>query len=251
MRNPVFTAAASPLILHIETGTAVCSVALSQGEKLISLRENTEGMLHAKLLAVFIEEILREQQLSISQLDAVAVSEGPGSYTGLRVGVSTAKGLCYGAQKPLIAVGSLQALAMLAIERQLLPAPEACIIPMIDARRMEVYTAQFSPTGEQLSAIEAKIINECSFSELLVKQPILFTGDGADKCKTVITHPHAHFVPLQASASGMIPPALKAFARRQFVDTAYFEPFYLKDFVAKTAKKMILGVKVGKIVWNP
>ena len=227
------------LILHIETGTAVCSVALSRGEKLIALRENTEGMLHAKLLAVFIEEILREQKITISQLDAISVSEGPGSYTGLRVGVSTAKGLCYGAHKPLIAVGSLHSLALLAISRQLLPAPEACIIPMIDARRMEVYTAQFSPTGEPLSAIEAKIIDPFSFAEILEKQPVLFVGDGAEKCKSVITHPNAHFVPLQASAAGMLQPALKALAQQQFVDTAYFEPFYLKDFVVKSKKSSI------------
>ncbi|MDR0295611.1 MAG: tRNA (adenosine(37)-N6)-threonylcarbamoyltransferase complex dimerization subunit type 1 TsaB [Prevotellaceae bacterium] len=223
----------APLILHIETGTAVCSVALSHEEKLIALRENTEGMLHAKLLAVFIEEILSEQQLSISQLDAISVSEGPGSYTGLRVGVSTAKGLCYGAHKPLIAVGSLQSLAMLAIARQLLPTPEACIIPMIDARRMEVYTTQFSHIGERVSAIEAKVIDTFSFTEILEKQSVLFIGDGAEKCKAVITHPHAHFMPLQASASGMILPALKAFVQQQFVNTAYFEPFYLKDFVVK------------------
>ena len=222
-----------PIILHLETGTAVCSVALSHGESLLSLRENTEGMLHAKLLAVFIDEILREQQINIHQLDAISVSEGPGSYTGLRVGVSTAKGLCFGAHKPLIAVSSLQSLAMLAINRQLLPAPETCIIPMIDARRMEVYTAQFNPKGEQLSAIEAKIIDEVSFVELLEKQPVLFIGDGAKKCQTVITHPQAHFVSLQASAAGMILPALKTFAQQQFVDTAYFEPFYLKDFVIK------------------
>jgi len=240
MENLVSPVAASPLILHIETGTSVCSVALSQGERLISLRENTEGMLHAKLLAVFIEEILREQQLNIGQLDAVSVSEGPGSYTGLRVGVSTAKGLCYGAHKPLIAVGSLQSLAMLAIARQLLPAPEACIIPMIDARRMEVYTAQFNPAGEQLSNIEAKIIDENSFNELLEKQPVLFIGDGAEKCEAIIRHPHAHFVYLQSSASGMILPALKAFARQQFVDTAYFEPFYLKDFVVKPSQKIYI-----------
>jgi tRNA threonylcarbamoyladenosine biosynthesis protein TsaB len=202
----------------------------------MALRENAEGMQHAKLLAVFIEEILLEQRLNINQLDAVSVSEGPGSYTGLRVGVSTAKGLCYGAHKPLIAVGSLQSLAMLAIARQLLPAPDACIIPMIDARRMEVYTAQFSSAGERLSPIEAKIIDAAGFADILEKQPVLFIGDGAEKCKDVIIHPHAYFVPLQASASGMILPALSAFVQQQFVDTAYFEPFYLKDFVIKPAK---------------
>ncbi len=229
----------APLILHIETGTAVCSVALSRDTQLLALRENTEGMLHAKLLAVFIDEILKEQQISIRTLDAIAVSEGPGSYTGLRVGVSTAKGLCYGTGKPLIAINSLHSLAMSAVSHQLLPTPDTCIVPMIDARRMEVYTAQFDPDGTQLSAIEAKIIDDSSFFDLLEKQPVLFIGDGAEKCRPVITHPNAHFTPLQASASGMILPALKAYKLHQFVDVAYFEPFYLKDFVAIPSKKKL------------
>ncbi len=230
-----------PYILHIESGTDVCSVALSRGKQLLSLRENKEGKSHAQLLAVFIDELLREQQLHINDIDAVAVSEGPGSYTGLRVGVSTAKGLCYGAQKPLIAVSSLQSLASLAIEQELLPSPTVLVAPMIDARRMEVYTALFNASAQQINPTEAKIIDENSFNELLAQQALLFVGNGADKCRTALTHPNAHFASLQASAKGMIKPALERFNRQEFVDVAYFEPFYLKDFVAIPAKKNILG----------
>ena len=223
----------APLILHIETSTAVCSVALSQGLQLLALKEDSEGRNHARQLAVFIDEILKEQQFSVSQLDAVSVSEGPGSYTGLRVGVSTAKGICYGAQKPLIAVNSLQSLACLAIENHLLPTDDCLIVPMIDARRMEVYTAVFDAFGKTVHATEAKIIDVDSFHALLAKHKLVFLGDGAEKCSNIIIDENAVFIALQASASGMIKPALAAFTRRKFVDTAYFEPFYLKDFVIK------------------
>ncbi len=237
---PPFTLHPSPLILHLET-TAVCSVALSQGAQLLSLRENKDGKSHAQLLAVFIDDILHEQQVSIAGLDAVAVSEGPGSYTGLRVGVSTAKGLCFGAQKPLIAVSSLQSLAALAINKQLLPAPDALIAPMIDARRMEVYTALFNAQGEQTSSTEAKIIDNNSFDTVLNQYPVLFIGDGAEKCSEIITHPNAHFSTLAASAEGMIQPALTKFQQQKLVDVAYFEPFYLKDFIAIPSKKNLLN----------
>ncbi len=238
---PPFTLHPSPLILHLETGTAVCSVALSQGEQLLSLRENKDRKSHAQLLAVFIDDILREQQLTVAGLDAVAVSEGPGSYTGLRVGVSTAKGLCFGAQKPLIAVSSLQSLAALALKKQLLPAPDALIAPMIDARRMEVYTAVFNAQGEQTVPTEAKIIDENSFDAVLNQHPVLFIGDGANKCRETITHPNAHFSTLTASAEGMIQPALHKFHLQQLENVAYFEPFYLKDFVAIPSRKNLLN----------
>jgi tRNA threonylcarbamoyladenosine biosynthesis protein TsaB len=231
----------TPLILHIETGTAVCSAALSHGDTLLGIKENDEGRTHAQLLAVFIDTLLREQHCITNDLAAVAVSEGPGSYTGLRVGVSTAKGICYGSQKPLIAVNSLQSLAFLAIEKGLLPAPDALIAPMIDARRMEVYTALFNAEGEQCSPTAAKIIDENSFSDFLSQHHLLFVGDGVEKCRTVLAHPHAHFAPLHASAAGMIKPATRAFAQQQFADAAYFEPFYLKDFVAIPPKKSIIN----------
>ena len=232
--------ARTPLILHIETGTAVCSAALSLGDALLAIKENDEGRTHAQLLAVFIDALLREQHCTTNDLAAVTVSEGPGSYTGLRVGVSTAKGICYGSQKPLIAVNSLQSLAFLAIEKQLLPAPDALIVPMIDARRMEVYTAIFDANGEQRAPTTAKIIDEYSFAEILSQHHLLFVGDGAGKCRAVLSHPHAHFAPLHASAAGMIKHAAGAFARQQFADAAYFEPFYLKDFVAIPPKQQLM-----------
>jgi tRNA threonylcarbamoyladenosine biosynthesis protein TsaB len=170
-------------------------------------------------------------------LDAVAVSEGPGSYTGLRVGVSTAKGICFGAQKPLIAVNSLLSLARLVIDRNALPAPDCLIAPMIDARRMEVYTALFDAQGNRLSDITAEIIDEKSFAGTLAQQPVLFIGDGAEKCKKFLQHPNALFAEVTATAAGMLHPALDAFAQKKFVDVAYFEPFYLKDFVATTTRK--------------
>ena len=232
--------ARTPLILHIETGTAVCSVALSQGDTLLAIKENDEGRAHAQLLAVFIDALLREQHYTANDLAAVAVSEGPGSYTGLRVGVSTAKGICYGSQKPLIAVNSLQSLACLAVENGLLPAPDALVAPMIDARRMEVYTAIFDAKGNQLTPTSAKIIDENSFADFLPQHHLLFVGDGAEKCRTMLTHPHAHFAPLHTSAAGMIKRAARAFDQQQFGDNAYFEPFYLKDFVAIPPKKNLL-----------
>jgi tRNA threonylcarbamoyladenosine biosynthesis protein TsaB len=230
----------SPLILHIETGTDVCSAALSQGNTLLAIKENDEGRTHAQLLAVFIDTLFREQYCTANDIAAVAVSEGPGSYTGLRVGVSTAKGICYGCRKPLIAVNSLQSLAFLAIEKGLLPVSGALLAPMIDARRMEVYTALFDANGKQYTPTVAKIIDENSFADVLSQHHVLFVGDGAGKCRAALTHPHAHFAPLHASAAGMIQPAANAFAQQQFVDAAYFEPLYLKDFVAIPSKKNLL-----------
>ena len=227
-----------PLILHIETSTAVCSAALSRGAALLSLKEDTEGRSHARLLSVFIDEILHEQHIEAKQLDAVSVVEGPGSYTGLRVGVSTAKGICYGIQKPLIAVKSLQSLAELAIHKALLPDSNSLIAPMIDARRMEVYTALFDNSGNMVRHTEAIIINEQSFEKELEEHHIVFVGDGAEKCRSLLNHRNALFTTLNASATGMVKIALTAFAAQKFVDTAYFEPYYLKDFVATQAKKL-------------
>jgi tRNA threonylcarbamoyladenosine biosynthesis protein TsaB len=228
------------LLLFIETGTAVCSVALAHNTQIVALRENSDGRAHAQLVAPFIDEILREQTITVSDLDAIVISAGPGSYTGLRVGVSTAKGICFGAQKPLIAVNSLLSLACLAIGAHALPSPQCLIAPMIDARRMEVYTALFDAQGNQRSAVTAEIIHEKSFAEILEKQPVLFVGDGAGKCRALLQHPNAFFADVAASATGMLVPATAAFAQKQFVDAAYFEPLYLKNFVATTAKKKII-----------
>ena len=239
-------------ILLIETSTAVLSVALSENGTVVASRECHEPRLQASLTAPLVKEVLDSKGLAVRDCDAICVGKGPGSYTGLRVGVSTAKGLAFGAGLPLIAIGSLDILAQAAIDGN------HTVIPMIDARRMEVYTAVFSPDGEQLSPVEAKIIGPDSFAEYLEKGPVLFIGgpdsfaeylekgpvlfigDGALKCKDVITHPNASFKEAWPLASNMATLAEKAFNEDRFEDLAYFEPFYLKDFVATVSRKSIL-----------
>jgi tRNA threonylcarbamoyladenosine biosynthesis protein TsaB len=225
-----------PKILNIESGTSVCSVALSQDKQIIALRESDGEFAHAAKLSVFIDELLTSENLNVSDLDAIAVSEGPGSYTGLRIGVSTAKGLCFGANKPLIAAGSLQSLAKLAAEKTKLLS-ETLLIPMIDARRMEVYTALFDSNASMINQISAQTVNENTYAELLETNKIIFFGNGAEKCKSIINSPNAIFVDIKASAKGMIDIAVEKFNNSDFVDIAYFEPFYLKDFVVTTSKK--------------
>lgn len=223
-------------IILIETSTALCSVALAEDGIIASYRESSAPKAHASLTAVFIDEMLRERGLTVSDCDAVCVSMGPGSYTGLRVGVSTAKGLCFGAGLPLLAVGTLDTLVA-----QASVSPYRYIIPMIDARRMEVYTAVFetSEAGStrQITATAPAIIDESSFSEQLAQGPCLFIGDGAGKCADVIQHPNAHFEQCWPKASSMLAPALEAFRSGDFKDVAYFEPFYLKEFVATVSRK--------------
>ncbi len=223
-----------PLILNIETGTEVCSVALAKDKQLLALVESSDGMEHGRLLSPFIEKVLNEQKITPNELDAIAVSEGPGSYTGLRIGVATAKGICYGANKPLIAINSLQSLAMIAAEQN---QKVDLLCPMIDARRMEVYTALFDLNGSFANDVSAQIIDESSYAELLKEKRVAFFGNGAEKCKPLIQSPNAVFIDIKHSAKGMISLAADKFAKKNFVDTAYFEPFYLKDFVVTTSKK--------------
>ena len=228
-------------ILCIETGTEVCSVSLSQNSTILGTLESSEPQAHARLLAVFIDRLLRKNSISPKDLNAIAVSEGPGSYTGLRIGVSTAKGICFGANLPLIAVGSLDALVQGALAvADLENNPTFC--PMIDARRMEVYTATFSSSGEKLTPVEAVIVNEESFASLLDKGIVYFFGNGAAKCAEVIKHPNAKFLEIAPSAANMLPIAAKKLENGTFVDVAYFEPFYLKDFVVTKSKKNLLGL---------
>ena len=295
-------------IILIETSTALCSTALAENGEIVSYRESSAPKAHASLTAVFIQEMLAERDLSLSDCDAICVSKGPGSYTGLRVGVSTAKGLCFGSGKPLLAVGTLDTLVAQASAERLsdsfacLPELPAClpdsschpersegspfrfIIPMIDARRMEVYTAVFTASylngvsllsddsaatpsastaipgeaivipGEaivipseaegsthytQTTETAPMIIDENSFAEYLELGPCLFIGDGAGKCADVIKHPNARFCQCQPKASSMLEPALAAFRAGDFKDVAYFEPFYLKEFVATVSKKKL------------
>ncbi len=228
----------SATILHIETSTNVCSVALSENGTCLFSKSNAEGMNHAALLSVFIAEALEVLKPTGKKPDAVAVSSGPGSYTGLRIGVSTAKGLCYGYGIPLIAVSTLEVLTAQALQ-QAKDAENALFCPMIDARRMEVYAAFYDAKGEMKREISADIIDSNSYAEILAYQPVYFFGNGAEKCKATLTHSNARFIDnLVPLAENMIAFAEQAFAENNFVDVAYFEPFYLKEFQTTTPKKL-------------
>ena len=235
-------------ILCLETSTEVCSVALSQDGTIVEVREDRSGKNHALLLTRFVEEVMKAKNRPFNQLDAIAVSGGPGSYTGLRIGVSTAKGLCYAAGLPLIAIPSLKAMAHHVINNRYIFGFEKkeplLYCPMIDARRMEVYAAIYDNQMEKIRNIQADIIDHLSFAELLQNQKILFFGNGANKCKTTITHPNALFLDnIHTSASYMAELAEAAFLSASFVDVAYYEPFYLKDFVATIPTKNIFHSK--------
>ena len=278
-------------ILLIETSTALCSTALAEDGVITAYRESSAPKAHASLTAVFVQEMLAERGITLADCDAVCVSKGPGSYTGLRVGVSTAKGLCFGADKPLLAVGTLDTLVAQAVTERTLDVnsdpvitadsvvnsdritvisdritviPDLIgdplhIIPMIDARRMEVYSAVFSnassvipstpsvipsevegsPHYIQITQTTPVIVDENSFAEYLEQGPVLFIGDGAGKCADVIRHPNAHFCQCHPKASSMLSPAVAALRAGNFEDVAYFEPFYLKEFVATVSKKKL------------
>ena len=222
-------------ILLIETSGPTLSVAIADGGRVLAERVCNEPRMQASLTAPLVKEVLDALSLAVSDCDTVCVSKGPGSYTGLRVGVSTAKGLCFGASLPLIAIGTLDILANEISPRASLGRNDK-IVPMLDARRMEVYTAVYNAAGERLTPIEAKVIGPDSFADELAAGPVLFIGDGALKCKEVITHPNARFREAYPLASAMAPLAEAAYNKKQFEDLAYFEPFYLKEFVAALPK---------------
>ena len=297
-------------IILIETSTALCSVALAEDGRIVAYKESETPRAQASLTAPFVKDLLDERGLGVRDCDAVCVSKGPGSYTGLRVGVSTAKGLCFGAGIPLIAVGTLDTLVYQAADSSLLSvAPKDLpsgtsdssvtfasgfryIVPMVDARRMEVYTAVFTPDGRQLTETRPQVIESLSqiigtpspslpsspsgfssdltastinlssedkpvahdphfstglpsspegisFADLLAEGQVLFIGDGAGKCREVLAHPNAHFAQCCPKASAMLRPAFAAWDARRFEDTAYFEPFYLKDFIATVPRKKL------------
>ncbi len=232
----------SDLILILETATESCSVALSCGNNIIAEKYINQPKAHASLLALYIKEILEENNISVRDCAAITVSKGPGSYTGLRVGVSCAKGLCYGAGKPLIAVDTLSCISQMAIDsmQNTLGANiPFLIVPMIDARRMEVYTATFNTKGEQISKTQALILDENSFREELEKGKVLFTGNGASKFRQLIEkNPNALFAEHLPHASGMRKYAYYSLVNKNFEDPAYFEPFYLKEFIAGKPKKL-------------
>ena len=225
-------------IINIDTSTEVCSVSLSKDGNLIGIKENKDGLKHAQLVTLYIQDLLKEANIEIKNLDAIAVSKGPGSYTGLRIGVSTAKGICYGAQLPLIAIETLQTLTEGAINSIEQPIKDAWFCPMIDARRMEVYNAFYNINNNKTVEIAATIIDDESFKDILDERTVYFFGNGSEKCKETIKHPNAIFIDnISNSALNMITLAHKAFNNQSFEDIAYFEPFYLKDFVATTPKK--------------
>ena len=232
------------LILNIETSTEVCSTGLARDGVLIKLRESILGQNHAMLLTVFIREILEESGIEMAQLDGIAVSGGPGSYTGLRIGVSVAKGLCYASNLPLISVTSLEAMAYHLISNHKISDPtrsdRLLFCPMIDARRMEVYTAFYDIDGKEIRGIQADIIDHQSYLQYLQDNSVLFFGNGATKCREAITHPNAIFIDgILTSASHMAPLSERNFNSKVFADVAYYEPFYLKDFVATIPVKNI------------
>lgn len=235
-------------ILNIETATRVCSVSLSENGNIISIQESRSQHSHAEQITLFSEQVIYKSGLSFSDLDAVAISKGPGSYTGLRIGVSTSKGFCYSLDIPLISIGTLPALAHGMIENIAKEGknPEDYLYcPMIDARRMEVYTALYNHKLEEVKEVEAKIITKDSFSEWFQKgKQIIFIGDGALKCKPLLSQNQGavflekEFFP---SAAYMASLAEEKFQKKEFEDVAYFEPFYLKDFIPGISK--VKGLK--------
>ena len=232
------------LILCIETGTDICSVGVARDGELVSLRESDEGRDHAKKVGVFVDELLRETGISPDELDAVAVGMGPGSYTGLRIGVSFAKGLCYGLGIPLVAVGSLDAMAAVAIEDNdagILDVDNwenAVLCPMVDARRMEVYTRLFDAKGNALSDVTAEVVTEQTFADVRRERQMVMFGNGAAKCREVLHD--ATYINITPSARGLARLAEQRLSAGQTEDIAYFEPFYLKDFIVIPSKKKLL-----------
>lgn len=226
-------------ILHIETSTPICSVAVSQEGEIIFVREDFNGPSHAILLGVFVDEALSFIDSQAIPLDAVAVSCGPGSYTGLRIGVSMAKGVCYGRNLPLIGIPTLELMCVPVLLQHQLP-DDALLCPLIDARRMEVYAAFYDRALTIKRETAADIIDEHSYLDILSHHPVYFFGNGASKCSQQLTHPNAHFISnIHPLAKMMMPLAEKAANQKAYKDVAYFEPFYLKEFVALPSKKLL------------
>ena len=221
-------------ILNIETATKNCSVSLSKGENILAIKELNEGKFsHAEKLHSFILEVIRSSGKTMKDLDAIAISKGPGSYTGLRIGVSTAKGLCYALDIPLIAIPTLELIA-----RQIPLKENELAIPLLDARRMEVYSGVFDHNYSQIRETQAEIIDESSFVSFLEEGRVYFAGDGAEKCKNVIQHVNAGFIDgVYPSSKEMPVVSNKKFLANDFEDLAYFEPYYLKDFIAGKPKQ--------------
>lgn len=221
------------VILNIETATKNCSVSISKNGETVAVKEFNDGNYsHAEVLHSFILDVVESANIGLKDIDAVAVSKGPGSYTGLRIGVSAAKGLCFSLDKPLIAIDTLTSLA------HAVSVENGVILPMLDARRMEVYAAVFNHNYHQIREIKAEIIDEHSFETYLTNHKVTFLGDGATKCKEIITHKNAHFIEdIFPSAKQMGILSYEKYKKSNFENVAYFEPFYLKDFLAFPEKK--------------
>jgi tRNA threonylcarbamoyladenosine biosynthesis protein TsaB len=233
------------MILCLETATTICSVALCDSAGIISLRESRENKSHASQLTVFIEELLKENNVRAKDLDAVAVSKGPGSYTGLRIGVSVAKGLAFAAGLPLIGIETTMSMFYGIIKESVnkfRTDSQTLFCPMLDARRMEAYYCLYDINGKVVRNISASIIDKDSFSDFPENVKIIFFGDGAEKCRNVISRSNSVFADQYViSATHMHYPVYKAFNKGHFEDIAYFEPFYLKDFIATIPKRNIVG----------
>ena len=226
-------------ILNIETSTDVCSVAVSENGTCIFKEEDHSGPNHAVKLGVFVDEALSFTDNHAIPFDAVAVSSGPGSYTGLRIGTSMAKGVCYARDLKLLAVPTLEVLCVPVLLRHELP-DDALLCPMIDARRMEVYAAVFNRALRPVRATMADVVDQTTYKEFLDEHPVCFFGNGAAKCMEAIAHPNAHLIEgIEPLAKNMFPLAEKRFLREEFEDVAYFVPNYLKDFVALKPKKLL------------
>jgi tRNA threonylcarbamoyladenosine biosynthesis protein TsaB len=228
------------VILNIEASTDICSVALSQDGHVFFERVNSDERSHAKVLAPFVEEALQNADSQGAKINAVALSCGPGSYTSLRIASSTAKGVCYGRDIPLIAIPTTAVMSVPVLFRDDIP-EDALLCPMIDARRNEVYATIYDRALGIIKDTHAEIVTEESYKELLEKQPIYFFGNGAEKCKEIIKHPNAHFLDGHKNplAKNMMPLAERAWFDEKFEDIAYFEPFYLKNFVAAKPKNLL------------
>ncbi|MFT6320447.1 MAG: tRNA threonylcarbamoyladenosine biosynthesis protein TsaB [Granulosicoccus sp.] len=214
-------------ILCIETATDICSVSLSHDGKTIALAETAKGFSHASTLTILIQNCLDETNLTLNELDAVALSQGPGSYTGLRIGVSVAKGICYALDKPMIAIDTLEALAWACAEEE---KQDTHYCPMVDARRMEVYTAMYNLKGEEEQSVNALIVEENAFEAIFSKEEtIIFCGNGSEKCQPILTSPFAKFSPIICSAKHLSFLAKKYFDEGNFCDVAYFSPLYYKS----------------------
>lgn len=228
-------------ILNIETSTQVCSVALTSEGQVLEHHENYDGQTHATLLSAYVKSALDYVHSRELKLDAIAVSIGPGSYTGLRIGLSEAKGLAFGLEVPLIGVNTLQLLVVSTMFNHFIDEDELLYVPMIDARRMEVYTAAYNPALEAVIEPQAMILDENSFANILESHKVIFMGNGSTKARDVIKHPNAIFIDgVKPVAVDMLALAEKAFRESRFIDVAYSTPLYLKEFQATTPKKKVL-----------